>query len=361
MTKITEQDINYDKNSLYFGYSARISILIVLFAILIIICGLLGHKLINYNEESNINYIEVAKTSCDAVLKENDFYQNDVIKESDNLKYLSSLTNALEINFDYKLNFDKEIEGNYTTKVIGELSIYNPSTKANYYIETFDLNAEETHQFQDTKILYNENVTINYSEYNSKVQEFKNKYSKDSKAKFTVYLIINADIAPLDYKNTKKIESKIPLSFSVGKKEILIYKPYVDNVGKLEFKKQNISIYSIILEILIIILIITIIIVFLKLNKLLSKLQPKETEYDKELKRILEEYNSIIVNVSILPEKDKYKKVVIDNFDELLDLKNSINEPIRYIEISPHNKSYFFIKHNDELFIYTLKNTSKER
>ena len=35
--KIKEQEINYDKTSLYFGYSARVSILIVLFTILIIL------------------------------------------------------------------------------------------------------------------------------------------------------------------------------------------------------------------------------------------------------------------------------------------------------------------------------------
>ena len=57
---IEEKNLNYDKNSLYFGYNARVSILIVLFTILAIICGLLAHKIINYQEENNIRLIEVS-------------------------------------------------------------------------------------------------------------------------------------------------------------------------------------------------------------------------------------------------------------------------------------------------------------
>ena len=90
-------------------------------------------------------------------------------------------------------------------------------------------------------------------------------------------------------------------------------------------------------------------------------MDPRESAYDKELKRILEEYDNIIVNVSILPDENKYKKVEITDFKELLDLKENVKEPIRFIEIAPHNKSYFFIKHKDEVFVYTLKNINKER
>ena len=46
--KIKEQEINYDKTSLYFGYSARVSILIVLFTILIILCALVANRFINF-------------------------------------------------------------------------------------------------------------------------------------------------------------------------------------------------------------------------------------------------------------------------------------------------------------------------
>lgn len=357
---IKEQDINYDKNSLYFGYSARVSILIVLFAILAVISGLLAYKLINYQEANNVRLIEVGKINHKAILKDNNFYDEKTLNEKDNIKYLSSLVDKIQLDYDYKITFDREVEGINKTSIIGELTIFNPKTKTNYYIKKINLTDEENLIFESNKVNYNNSVRIDYDKYNNLAKEFKDKYSKDSEAKLDVYLDINTSITPLEYNNYKRVDSKLLATISLGKEEIEIINSPLDNTKVIPYKQRNTSIYSIILEGLIVLFVTFLIIVFYRLNKLLSKLEPKETEYDKELKRLLEEYDKIIVNVSILPG-DECKKVVIDDFQELLDLRESVKEPIRYIEIAPRNKSYFFIKHNDEVFIYTLKNTSKER
>ena len=360
-TKIKEQDIDYDKTSLYFGYSSRVSILIVLFSILAIICALLGYKLLYFQEENYIKFIEVGKISHKAILKNNNIYNTNVIKENDNITYLSSLTDKIKLNYKYKINFDKKVTGKYTTKIVGELSIYNQKTNSKYYIKQYDLGSNEEYTFESKKIVYTKDILVDYSKYNALATEFKSKYSKDSKAKFDVYLVIDTTLSPMDNPTYKKVNSKVLATIPLGENEIDIIKSPIDNYREIPFKQTKVTIYSIILEILIIILIIAIIVVFIKLNNLLSKLQIKETEYDKELKRILTEYDNYIVNVSILPDENEYKKVVIKEFDELLDLRENTKEPIRYIEIAPRNKSYFFIKHNEEVFIYTLKNISKER
>ena len=134
MPKINEQDINYDKNSLYFGYSARVSILIVLFTILAIICGLLGYKLINYQEENNVKLIERGKIDYQVVLKENNIYDKNVIEKKENLTFLAPLVESINMDLYYKTNFDKDVEGFYNARATGELVIYNPKTKANYFI-----------------------------------------------------------------------------------------------------------------------------------------------------------------------------------------------------------------------------------
>ena len=359
--KIKEQDINYDKNSLYFGYSTRVSILIVLFAILAVISGMLAYKLINYKEANNVRFIEIGKITHQAILKENNIYDKNVIDEKEKVKYLSSLTDKIKLNYDYKINFDRKVEGINKTSIIGDITIYNSKTNTNYYIKRVNLVDEENKIFTSKKVKYNKSVLIDYNKYNELAKEFKNKYSKDSAAKMNVYLDVNTTISPVDYNTYKRTNSKLLASISLGKEEIEIIKSSLDNTKVVPYKQRTTTTYSIILEGLIILFVTFLIIVFYRLNKLLSKLEPKETEYDKELKRILEEYDSIIVNVSILPGENEYKKVVINDFQELLDLRESVKEPIRYIEIAPRNKSYFFIKHNDEVFIYTLKNTSKER
>ena len=358
---IKEQEINYDKNSLYFGYSARVSILIVLFTILAIICGLLAHKLINYQEQNNITLIELGKISHEVNLKKNSVYDKQVLTEKDKVTYVSSLIDSIKLNFDYKANFNKETIGEDNATIFGELTIYNPKSNNNYYIKKDILSNEKKIEFDSQKIIYINDVDIDYSKYNEMAKEFKTKYSKDAEAKLDVYLDLSTNLAPKDSKTFKRINSKLLVTIPLGKEEVQLINSPLDNTKVIEFKQPKTSIYSLVLQVLIILLMTFIIIVFIKLNSLLSKIEPRQSEYDRELKRILKEYDNIIVNVSILPDEREYKKVVIDDFDELLDLKDNVKEPIRFIEIAPHNKSYFFIKHNDEVFIYTLKNISRER
>lgn len=361
MPKINEQDINYDKNSLYFGYSARVSILIVLFTILAIICGLLGYKLINYQEENNVKLIERGKIDYQVVLKENNIYDKNVIEKKENLTFLAPLVESINMDLYYKTNFDKDVEGFYNARATGELVIYNPKTKANYFIKKYELDSDDNILLNSKKSDYKTSLLIDYNQYNEIAKEFKKNYSKDAEAKFNVYLDITTKLSPLDYKTFKTVYSKLEASISLGKEEVEIIDTSIDNTKNIPFKQQKTTIYSIVLEGLLVLFVTFLIIVFIKLNKLLSRIDPKLTEYDRELKRILKEYDDIIVNVSILPPDGEYKKVVINDFEELLDLKEQLKEPIRFIEIAPKNKSYFFIKHDDEVFVYTLKNISRER
>lgn len=358
---LEEQNLNYDKNSLYFGYNARVSILIVLFTILAIICGLLAYKIINYQEENNVKLIEVGRIEHSAVLKDNNIYDKKEISEKDGLTYLASLIDKIKLEYSYRVNYDKEVEGEYYASLKGQLIIYNPKTNTNYFIKDLDFVEEDKDTIESKRLEFYNDVEIDYNEYNKIAKEFKSKYNKDSEARLDVFLDFSTSISPKDCKTFKRINSKLLATIPLGKEEVEIIKMPVDNTKIVDYKQTKTTIYSIILESLLIIFVLFLIIVFYKLNKLLSKIDPRESEYDRELKRILEEYDNIIVNVSILPDENKYKKVVIEDFKELLDLNENVKEPIRYIEIAPHNKSYFFIKHKDEVFVYTLKNTSRER
>ncbi|MGN1296066.1 MAG: bacterial Ig-like domain-containing protein [Bacilli bacterium] len=48
-------------------------------------------------------------------------------------------------------------------------------------------------------------------------------------------------------------------------------------------------------------------------------------------------------------------------FFELLDAKDSLHKPIYYYEVTPHQKCYFFIKYDNDLIIYTLKNKDRKK
>ena len=69
---IETEKLEYDNKSLYFGYSSRVSVLMVLFAVLAIICAVLANRIMNYKQANDVKFIEVGKITHQAVLKEND-------------------------------------------------------------------------------------------------------------------------------------------------------------------------------------------------------------------------------------------------------------------------------------------------
>ena len=93
----------------------------------------------------------------------------------------------------------------------------------------------------------------------------------------------------------------------------------------------------------------------IRLVKLLQSLKTKENKYDKKLQSIKRKYNKIIVDIETQPNFIDYKLTKVKSFNELLDVRNSFKEPIRFFEVSPHNKCQFFIIHKNEVFVFTLK------
>ena len=104
----------------------------------------------------------------------------------------------------------------------------------------------------------------------------------------------------------------------------------------------------------IIFLVITLCLIY-KLIKLLKALKVKENKYDKKLLSIKRKYNKIIVDVDTQPDFTEYKVTKITKFNELIDVRNSYKDPIRFYEVTPHTKCHFYIIHKNEIFLYTLK------
>ena len=73
------------------------------------------------------------------------------------------------------------------------------------------------------------------------------------------------------------------------------------------------------------------------------------------LKKILRQYDRLIVNVNTTPTFKKNNTIEVNSFNELLDAKDNIHNVIFYYEETPHKKCYFYIQCNDNFIVYTLK------
>ena len=112
--------------------------------------------------------------------------------------------------------------------------------------------------------------------------------------------------------------------------------------------------------VLLVILNILLLIALIKIIKLLMLLKPNRTKYDKCLKRILIEYDRLIIETHSEPDLEKKKIIKVKKFEELLDVRDNLKKPIIYYSIVKHHKAYFFVEHYTNCYLYILKSSDIE-
>ena len=90
-------------------------------------------------------------------------------------------------------------------------------------------------------------------------------------------------------------------------------------------------------------------------------MKDKKTSYDKYINRILNEYDRLIVESTTEPDIKHSNIIKLPNFRELLDVRDNLKLPIMYYVVTKHTKCCFYIKHNDDLYLLTIKAVDLEQ
>ena len=79
-------------------------------------------------------------------------------------------------------------------------------------------------------------------------------------------------------------------------------------------------------------------------------------DYKAQLNKILSEYDDIIVNIKKFYNRKKYNLIYVDTFSELLDVYNSVGNPISFREVKKNKEALFIILDEDNAWVYRLLN-----
>lgn len=345
--------VTYNKDR-YVDYKTRLIghslMFIALFVLTVIFLqgafGVAASKTIQYNETSNLDYR--------VYLKENNFYDTDYLGK--NKVYIANLIDNIEVNFRYNYNIVEPANVDFNYNVVAKLTIADGSGKNNYYEKEYVLLSNKTASIKNgTFYNLNEKVKIDYSYYNSLANSFKQQYGVDTSSNLTVYLKVNkkTDIenATNAYENST-MYVKIPLS----EKAINIELNYQDiNNSNYIIQGVDSKTDNIIFGVLSAISIISALVFAIKIIRLLTLLRGKKSIYDKYVDKILNEYDRLIVENGTGPDTKNNKVIKISRFEELLDVRDNLKLPIMYYVIAKHTKCCFYIKHNDDLYLMTIK------
>ena len=345
------------KRGIYLGYYSRLIFNVILFLSLVVTSYIFINKSIVIQEAKNVSYEEHGNTDYKVFLKDNIYYEDKYLDK--NMSYIANLIDYISVDYNYKFKADTLFDGEYSYKIRADLEILNAENKTLFFTKKYDLIKEKTFTIENQNE-YNivENIKIDYDHYNSLANGFKSSYGVDTESNLIVYLDLYRNIDQNSINNPNingngTIKLTIPLSekainikmdsMEINNKKVITS---LDDYYLEDIKYLIIGIISLIVSLYL----------FIKIVKRLSRLSISPTDYDKTLKKILNQYDRLIVTTSSMPNLEKNNIIKLKEFVELLDAKDNLHKPIFFIEVTPHQKAYFFIQDDDKIILFTLKN-----
>ena len=299
-------------------------------------------------ETGNVNY-----SVC---LIKNDFFEEECLNP--NMTYIASLIKNIPLNFNYQLTSNKnDLINTINYEILAKLIIKNNETSAKYFEKEYILQEKTNADIkkEDNTYTLNKKINIDYEYYNNVANKFKTQYAVDFESYLEVSLNIYNDVNTYyNIPTSGKVIAQIPLS-----QKAIEIKLDTQEINKTQNKTLTTKDFNVENWLRLILGIILILLSFYFISSLLYLLhtcKTKNTPYDKYIKKILKEYDRLIVETSTFPILENYNILKINSFNELIDVRDNLGLPIMYYEVVKHEKAHFYILHENNLYLYTLKN-----
>ncbi len=316
--------------------------------------------LLLYINKSHVQYVKYSESSTvdyDVYLKENDFFDNKVMPK--NNQYISELIDYIRANFKYDLSLKNlNVDYQYSYRIEANVIVSDQVTKKTLYEYDETLLDTQTFNTNDVNVSINELVNIDYNKYNDLILDFVSLYDL-SEVDSMLYVKLYVDV-----KGSCDSESENTSNESVTTLEIpLTYKTMsIDIVDNLVNNDDNVMICSKPLPINFMFAVISglafllDIILLIDMLCYIRKTRSAKTLYEKELKRILNNYRSYIQKVNNKFTLTGYQVLKVDNFTDMLEIRDTTNQPILMVENGTKNSAYFVIPTSTKLlYTYCIK------
>lgn len=350
-------------NKLLIHQTKRRNIVITLTIITLFILTLASSLIFLYkkrNEDQYIKYNETSNITYKVHLKQNDFFENNYLPE--NKQYIANLINKITTTFNYNMQLEKSTEYEYKYRIEALIDVKDSLTQNSLFSTTKKIIDEKSRTSSNKELTIKENIDIDYNYYNNMIKNFVQTYDvENSISSLTVNMYISV-IGSCDESPTTK-ESVISLIIPLTTKTVAIdlsnnLVNTSNNVLQCETNYKN---NEVILYLAISLIIISIIIIFL-IFRYAIKTRTAESIYEKELKKILNNYGSYIQMLGSDFYFRNYHMLKVDSFTDMLEIRDTIRQPILMKENPEKNGAYFIIPSNTQLlYIYRLKVSDIEK
>lgn len=335
------------------------NVVYVLYAIGIIVCVGLAQffmlRDVSENVLSSVDYEQQASVNYRVFYEKNQFYDEAYMGENET--YVSSLVDKVDIDFLYYTFYSDALNSKYEYDVNAKLVVFEPGDKSNvYWQKEYELeDSDEILNSNKKEYKVNQSVSIDFEKY----QDIYNDYKVESRLSSDAILYVTFNIKNAakypgldEFNYNARLGVEIPISENTFKitedNKIVLGKQTVSKTEKSNLDK----VYSMIIGGLLWLLGIVLGAFFILTYNIDVK---KEGAYNRKLKKILNTYDNIIVDVEKLPVLTGLSVVNVTSFEELVDAQCEVRLPINFKEDKKKKVSKFILVRNNLAWVYTLK------
>lgn len=310
---------------------------------------------VKYDETSNIDY--------KVLLKENNFFDNNYLTA--NKKYIASLIDYITADFNYKLSLEeKDIEYKYSYRIESTIDVKEVDSDISLFNKVEKILDTQERQTTSKSMSINEHIDIDYNKYNDLIKDFIAVYDLDDiESTLTINMYISVLGSCEDFEKNQMQESVISLSIPLTTKTVAIDigNDLINSENNVMQCKSPNSSYFFLLSIGIVFAFIDLLLIIYTIRYEI-KTRTAENIYEKELKKILNNYSSYIQTLDSEFDFSDYQLLKVNTFTDMLEIRDTIRQPILLKENKEKTGAYFVIPSNTKvLYVYRLKVSDIEK
>lgn len=334
---------------------AVIVLLFVIVGILSLFSIIFGIGYARFSKEVYIEYNEKSDIDYKVHLKPNNFYEEEYLGK--NHSYIATLIDHIGIDFDYSIEMATEdINYEYTYWVEAQLEIIDKTSNKPIYNPSQIIADKKTNtQSSNEKLTIKNNVNIDYDDYNLIANEFNEIYNlTDTSNNLIVSMYVNIKGQSEKFKSAAENSHVIKLIIPLTQKTVNI--SMTSSVPLSQSKVlacKNVTMEHITKNALIVFVLVDILAAF---GLFLFAYVTRNTDinYTIKVRKIVNAYKSYIQKITNEFDKEGYHQLFVSTFNEMLDIRDTIQSPILMFENEDQTMTTFLIPTTTNI-LYTFE------
>lgn len=330
------------------------TVVVIVLTVAVLVSALVSVQL---NKKYYIGYTEGGSIDYNVFLKPNEFFEESYLGKDQS--YVASIIDKIIADFNYEINMDTDdVNYRYSYTIKSRLEIIDNSSKVAIFKPERELvSVQNKSQNSASRLRVSEIVVINYDEYNNLANKFLETYELTST---TSNIVVTLEVDVLSDCNafsgsavdTYTSELRIPLTTKTVNINMTSTVP--DDEAKMiactrGLGSEAFKTTAIVLGV-IDALAIALLVAFIFLTR------TPDITYTARVKKILSQYKSYIQKINNLFECDGYQIVMVNTFEEMLEIRDTIQAPILMYENEDKTCAKFMIPTDSKLlYVYKIE------